>query len=502
MHWYEITNRIYCETVSDGTNFGGTYWAVLDDLFNQNFDLVSGPKEMREPIVNQGGIDDRRTVSHFKEWVKNGRNASNDKPFFAVLVFNNNHYPHLRHETYTDSQEGDTEPIKRYFSSLRTTDESIEAIFRFLGGSSDDYRNHVGNILENTIIMGAGDHGETPGNIKRLGDLNAPILQVPMYMHIPKSFITLKIVDTLSMNSERTTSSLDLIPTLRSVLRLPFQYTTEQTMKCLTGRSLANSVIPVDRVAVAWQGPPLLINSRIAAFATSSEILISHNRNSISISDRAVSKTNPFVQQHAKVDISKIDIGHKETLFSQLGTWMDHPFLNATQGRLREAFGLKSHVDYSWIGSKWGDLGHEKKNLLRSMGYTPYLWDVSPFYPTELLRRDWANFTAEQQSILNGFGYYSSSWENPGLRMYDSWCDKYWDEIGKNILEVLKSLGYTRTSWDEETHPVDLLQRDWDSFKCEEQWALVSMARLKEKWERNKPRCVFDRSFYEKMNAS
>ena len=206
--------------------------------------------------------------------------------------------------------------------------------------------------MANTIIMGAGDHGETPGNHIRLGALNAPILQVPMYMHIPQTLITPKIIDNLSMNSERTTSTLDLIPTLRSVLRLPFEYTTEQTEKCLIGRSLANSVVPADRVVVAWQGPPLLISSRIAAFATSSEILINSARKGVSISDRAVSKTNPFVQQHAQVDISELDIWHKEMFFSQLSTWMDHPFLNATQG-LKEAFGLKSHIDYSWTHYSW-----------------------------------------------------------------------------------------------------------------------------------------------------
>ena len=368
----------------------------------------------------------------------------------------------------------------------------------------DDRNGDIGNesrrdnILTNTIIVGAGDHGETPGSHIRLGTLNAPILQVPMYMHIPQTLITPKIIDNLSMNSERTTSTLDLIPTLRSVLRFPFEYTTEQTEKCLTGRSLANSVVPADRVVVAWQGPPLLISSRIAAFATSSEILINCARKGVSISNRSISKTNPFVQQHAQVDLSELDTRHKEMFFSQLSAWMDHPFLNATQG-LKEAFGLKSHIDHSWTHYFWKELGREKKNLLESMGYSAYLWDSDEFSPTELLRRDWANFTAEQQTVLIAFGYYSSSWENPGLRMYDSWADEYWDDLGKNIREVLKSLGYTRTSWDAGEPPTDLSQRDWDNFNCEEQWALVSMALLKEKWETNKPHCVFDDSFYKKM---
>jgi arylsulfatase A-like enzyme len=152
-------------------------------------------------------MDDRKTVQYFRDWLvsRQGPNttmmqttlsstnetfdgriaidtpppASVDvsqsvssvfirkkKPFFAVIVFQNQHYPHLRHETYSGTvanssvRQRNNSPLSRYFSSLRTMDESLHDMFAALNATDD---------LRNTIIMGAGDHGETPGTQKRLG---------------------------------------------------------------------------------------------------------------------------------------------------------------------------------------------------------------------------------------------------------------------------------------------------------------------------------------------
>lgn len=57
--------------------------------------------------------------------------------------------------------------VDRYFSSIRTMDESIVGVFDELRKSGQ---------LNNTVIFGAGDHGEVPGLIERMSDVNAPIV--------------------------------------------------------------------------------------------------------------------------------------------------------------------------------------------------------------------------------------------------------------------------------------------------------------------------------------
>jgi arylsulfatase A-like enzyme len=155
-------------------------------------------------------MDDRKTVQYFRDWLvsRQGPNATmiqtassstnetiderkivdtpypasvdvkssksgssgilNTKPFFAVIVLNNQHYPHLRHKTYHGTVANSSvaahhhirSPISKYYSSLRTMDESLHAMFAALNATDD---------LRNTIIMGAGDHGDKPGTRKRLG---------------------------------------------------------------------------------------------------------------------------------------------------------------------------------------------------------------------------------------------------------------------------------------------------------------------------------------------
>ena len=171
-------------------------------------------------------MDDRVTMKYFKDWILSTMGALNttkttsnfriaedsdpptdkqphrsghleggrSKPFFATIVFQNQHFPHLMHESYSgydlncslsneESADGDVSsddnetlaavgygqnyncweqlwsPISRYYSSLRTMDESLRLLFEILNATGD---------LDDTIIVAAGDHGETPGVQKRL----------------------------------------------------------------------------------------------------------------------------------------------------------------------------------------------------------------------------------------------------------------------------------------------------------------------------------------------
>jgi arylsulfatase A-like enzyme len=75
------------------------------------------------------------------------------------------------------------------------------------------------DVLSNTLMFGAGDHGETPGELyKRLGAVDAPILDIPLWAHIPERFVSVEERRNLIANQQRTVSILDIAPTVRSIL--------------------------------------------------------------------------------------------------------------------------------------------------------------------------------------------------------------------------------------------------------------------------------------------
>ena len=148
-------------------------------------------------------MDDRVTIKYFKDWIFSTMGLSSvatsdltshkennsvqqesigqlvhpkirrNKPFFAAIVFQNQHFPHLQHEKYSglgancsdeslsqgfvydDTWDNETyqvkmdfephndcweqlmSPMTRYYSSLRTMDESLRYLFDTLNATGD-----------------------------------------------------------------------------------------------------------------------------------------------------------------------------------------------------------------------------------------------------------------------------------------------------------------------------------------------------------------------------
>jgi len=341
--------------VSYGTDWAGSFWSILSDLLVPGFDDVFEPKSTGDPLVNEYGMDDRLLVGHLERWVqervrsrgggmsddnattstpsptlaryenetrpKKGERGSaeidSNKPFFAVLVLNNNHYPYLCHGEYSgypastgrralleiprgnflkerrkDPWHFENKEIAQYYSSIRTMDETLQDLFDTLDGMG---------ILNNTILMGAGDHGDTPGKMKRLADVDALILDIPLWMHIPKDLLPRRayhhqenLANTSSSmkgdiqdgdgrgrrgtflydNVDRGVSVLDIIPTLRDVLGTGPLFTQEEEGECVVGMSLLSQHIPVDRLMMSWQGGPLHEDHAIGIFSTATDALV------------------------------------------------------------------------------------------------------------------------------------------------------------------------------------------------------------------------------------
>ena len=316
--------------VSYGSDWSGSSWAILSDLLRPYFDTIVDPKVTGDPLVNEYGMDDRLMIPHIRKWLLRNstrpnassnstskNDSSNDirqKPFFAVVVMNNNHFPHLMHDTYTgevecenDNNENKTKAkpststpkavdggeldswgysqgmdddyygygcdsfdgASRYFSSIRTFDEALKGIFRTLNETS---------TLKNTILAGAGDHGDTPPVLTRMNDVTAPILDIPLWMHIPKQFLRHRdfcntgISTCLVKNLNRTVSILDIVPTIRDLVGFSELYSVEEQANCVLGTSLLRPILD-DRALMSWQGLPLQ-NHQIGIFSTGDESLV------------------------------------------------------------------------------------------------------------------------------------------------------------------------------------------------------------------------------------
>lgn len=362
-----------------GADWTGNAWEILSYMLMPGFDAIFDPKATGDALVNEYGMDDRVMSKHFVQWLKtrrapgnvttsdanersdevsnnatigavpggnrenrkrtrnqieqNQRRKQKQRPFFSLMVQNNNHFPHLMHETYSGDPDCEREKddigsnsnitsvkfgeidsnadlgldsyeenfgwnedyggascgfsdVSRYFSSIRTIDEALEIIFEELDASGQ---------LNNTIIMGAGDHGEVPGVLERMSDVNAPLLSIPLWMYIPEHLLP----DRAYMSAEKArqkrrrstddthlranvgngVSILDVVPTLRDLIGFDEIYSSEEIDKCVVGQSLLSQQSSDKRIMMSWQGLPLQ-GHQIGIFSTASDALLYYKKDS------------------------------------------------------------------------------------------------------------------------------------------------------------------------------------------------------------------------------
>jgi len=348
--------------VAYGADWTGNAWWILTYLLVPNFDAVFDPKATGDELVNEYGMDDRVMVNHFRGWLQtrrgpgnsnnntaaaaNSRKASDknettENPFFALVVQNNNHFPFMRHASYSGDPECDKKEreresntvdngrnlaeeeespwqlpedsfldversdfddytstmneneelwgesygpscgftdVSKYYSSIRTSDEALEGIFSALNESG---------LLNNTILVGAGDHGEVPGVLERMSDVNAPLLSIPLWMYIPRKFLPDRAYRKeknggvsgtyLRDNVDRGVSILDVVPTLRDLFGYDELYSSKEEKECVVGQSLLSQPVLDDRVMISWQGLPLQ-GHQIGIFSTASDALIYYKK--------------------------------------------------------------------------------------------------------------------------------------------------------------------------------------------------------------------------------
>lgn len=230
-------------------------WFMIYNQLTIGFDQVFSPETTNDVLVNGPSANDVFTAKHFGQWLAgegglgkwsgfdlNQRKGSK-KPFYAQFYYFNAHYPF-----YNDVNISKTSD--RINGMYTTVDRSIESVFVSL---------EQAGVLDNTVVIGVGDHGESHGGGKygRLNTWNAMILHPLMYMHVPKKIADKhpSISATLRHNTKQLVSILDVHKTLLHILEgnstKDYPSTNEH---CIRGLDLFNTKIQDNRVAWSITG--------------------------------------------------------------------------------------------------------------------------------------------------------------------------------------------------------------------------------------------------------
>mmetsp|Transcript_39100 Transcript_39100/g.84312 ORF Transcript_39100/g.84312 Transcript_39100/m.84312 type:complete len:510 (+) Transcript_39100:1-1530(+) len=221
-------------------------------------------------IDNGQGSSDGQMIPLFEKWLNDweGRNEELEleerKPFYAQFYNFNQHFPYLNPINTNDHEYNQTEGDD-YYSSLKATDNFLQSLFSIL--------DHTGH-LENTILVGSSDHGDDPfkGRYVRLSALNSHILHAAGYVYYPSRLMAMQpegMEERLRRNTDKLTYTLDMYPTIRSMLYnvsgTIVDYTVDNgdfqnplldpenaaAQGCIAGVDLTTIDIPDDRVTLA-----------------------------------------------------------------------------------------------------------------------------------------------------------------------------------------------------------------------------------------------------------
>eukprot|EP00986_Skeletonema_menzelii_P000402 scaffold111_cov142-Skeletonema_menzelii.AAC.25 len=218
----------------------GTKWFMIQDALSINFDQIWEPGRTGDPLINDGGQDDRLMGKNFKNWldVQKQSNETTKTPFFAQLYYFDAHYPYNR---------GDSNLTVRIDAMHETVDAGIKDIFSYLEDAGE---------LDNTVVIVSGDHGEIIKQVKPYGRLrfwNDNVLHPLTFAYVPKQISTQNpgIVSNLRHNRLALVSTLDLFPTMMHVLDgISSTKTSVVTDNdCIMGYDLLSQKIDSERLA-------------------------------------------------------------------------------------------------------------------------------------------------------------------------------------------------------------------------------------------------------------
>lgn len=226
-------------SVRSTQSLAGTKWFMIHNYLAGNMDYLADPASENMTEINGPAGNDRDFARRFTEWSSNRTTAN---PLFAQFYMFNSHHPYV-----PKNPKSKARGLKRYYETMESIDESLQIVF--------DHLNQTGQ-LNNTIVVGSGDHGEMlEGKGGRLWHWNPYVLQPLTYMYIPKELAAKKERDRLRRNTQKLVSTLDLYPTLQRFAysggNVPAKSDLENA-HCILGMDLMEGSIPSDRATFSW----------------------------------------------------------------------------------------------------------------------------------------------------------------------------------------------------------------------------------------------------------
>jgi len=184
-------------------------WNNLGGYFaNGGIDYQFNRENSNEPIFNDIGIDDRKTLAAFDKHIR--KLSEENKNFSGLLHLNTNHFPFFVPSSSKVWQGNDVKDM--YDNSVYHFDKLIESMFQTLKDT---------NNLENTIVIITSDHGESLLEHNYLGHIESYYLEtvsIPMMVYFPKKLQTYDTFHNLQSNANKNVMNLDIIPTIVHLL--------------------------------------------------------------------------------------------------------------------------------------------------------------------------------------------------------------------------------------------------------------------------------------------
>lgn len=226
------------------------FYITSHDLHWYNFDMYYSNEKLDHlwtksinglPYYNDFGINDKFTVDHFNDFVTKNMN------FFGVLQFNTNHYPYTNNINIWSGEK-----IDEYDNTIYLQDYYLKKIFENL---------EKNKLLDNTIIILVGDHGEAFNEHKCIGHMEINYIEtisVPLIFFIPQKYQNHINLDNLKENLSKITTNMDVVPTILDIYDFNSKQISEIKSKFETKSLLGN--IDDNRIIITMN------NNRIARY--------------------------------------------------------------------------------------------------------------------------------------------------------------------------------------------------------------------------------------------
>jgi hypothetical protein len=181
------------------------YLGMASIIERRGFDVMEDAGAIGGRVDSSFGVDDASTVEHVLSWIDSlGQHA----PFFVTYLPTSGHNPYVTTKPGPFRAESD---FWRYMNALHEGDVALGALI-------DGLRQR--NLLEHTLIVLYGDHGEAfgehPGNFAHTLYINEENVHIPLIIAAPGAI-------RAPIRLSRLASVVDITPTILDLLGLPAQ---------------------------------------------------------------------------------------------------------------------------------------------------------------------------------------------------------------------------------------------------------------------------------------